>query len=152
MPVGRLDHINIWSYACEATKDFYVDVVGLTVGSRPSVRAPGYWLYVGDHAVIHLHDASHDEVKESRDGKSAVDHFAFRMSGFEKTRSSLDEFGSKYRIRIIPLLGDVQIVATDPNGIEVELAFKDSEVSADLKSKLASGPIYSSAGQPARMN
>ena len=35
MPITSLNHINIRTDLMEDTKDFYVDIVGLTVGFRP---------------------------------------------------------------------------------------------------------------------
>ena len=33
---------------------FYRDVLGLTVGFRPKLDFPGYWLYSGGTATVHL--------------------------------------------------------------------------------------------------
>ena len=47
MPAMSLNHYTILARDLEATKNFYTDVVGLTVGDRPPLAFPGYWLYCG---------------------------------------------------------------------------------------------------------
>jgi len=127
----RLDHVNITTAVCEATKDFYVDVVGLTVGDRPPFQFGGYWLYAGEYAVIHLNDALSPGSTHPRDahGMAALDHVAFRMMGLSTTRKKIEELGLKHRITVVPRNGDVQIFVDDPNGVTVELNFSANEMS-----------------------
>ena len=56
MPVVAFNHFNLRAPTAltDALKDFYVDVVGLSVGWRPPFDFPGYWLYLGEQAVLHL--------------------------------------------------------------------------------------------------
>ena len=54
MPAQSLNHYTILTRDLEATKDFYTDVVGLTVGDRPPLAFPGYWLYCGGVPTVHL--------------------------------------------------------------------------------------------------
>jgi catechol 2,3-dioxygenase-like lactoylglutathione lyase family enzyme len=54
MPLGGLQHYTIEPQDLERTKDFYVDVLGLEVGNRPPLDFPGYWLYSGGTATVHL--------------------------------------------------------------------------------------------------
>ena len=54
MPLGVLQHFTIEPADLERTKDFYVDVLGLAVGDRPPLGFPGYWLYSGGVATVHL--------------------------------------------------------------------------------------------------
>ena len=54
MPAMSLNHYTILARDLEATKDFYTDVVGLTVGDRPPLDFPGYWLYCGGVPTVHL--------------------------------------------------------------------------------------------------
>ena len=51
MPLKNLNHLLVLAQDLEATRDFYVDVLGLAVGPRPSFKSPGYWLYLGDQAA-----------------------------------------------------------------------------------------------------
>ena len=54
MPLGGLQHFTIEPQDLEKTKNFYVDVLGLEIGDRPPLDFPGYWLYSGGVATVHL--------------------------------------------------------------------------------------------------
>src|SRR5690349_20699362 len=54
MPLGGLQHFTIEPQDLEKTKEFYVDVLGLENGNRPPLDFPGYWLYSGGQATVHL--------------------------------------------------------------------------------------------------
>ena len=140
MPAMSLDHVNIRTTLCEETKDFFVDVVGLRVGERPSFNFGGYWLYAGDRAVIHLTDARDPRSNGLAEGRrgAAIDHISFRMTGYRALRELLDQRGLSYQTQIVPRNGDVQVFVDDPNGVNVELTFLGSEVTAEEKAALSS--------------
>jgi catechol 2,3-dioxygenase-like lactoylglutathione lyase family enzyme len=133
--VLKLDHVNIRTANPEVTRDFFVDVVGLREGERPPFNFGGYWLYAGDQAVIHLVDArDRGSPATGYDNRgAAVDHIAFRMSGYARLRATLEARGTPFDTRIIPRNGDVQVFVEDPNGVGVELTFAASEVNAAEK-------------------
>ena len=54
MPLGVLQHYTIEPADLERTRDFYCEVLGLEVGERPPLGFPGYWLYSGGVATVHL--------------------------------------------------------------------------------------------------
>src|ERR1700682_970160 len=54
MPLGGLQHYTIEPSDLERTKDFYCEVLGLENGDRPPLDFPGYWLYSGGAATVHL--------------------------------------------------------------------------------------------------
>jgi catechol 2,3-dioxygenase-like lactoylglutathione lyase family enzyme len=54
MPLGTLQHYTIEPADLERTKNFYCDVLGLENGDRPPLDFPGYWLYSGGVATVHL--------------------------------------------------------------------------------------------------
>ncbi len=54
MPLGPLQHFTIEPSDLERTKNFYCDVLGLENGERPPLDFPGYWLYSGGVATVHL--------------------------------------------------------------------------------------------------
>ena len=144
----RIDHVNITSAVCDATKDFYVNVVGLTVGDRPPFQFGGYWLYAGDHAIVHLNDALSPGSTHRRDlnGMAALDHVSFRMSGLSDTRKKIEGLGLKHRINVVPRNGDVQIFVDDPNGVTCELTFDAHEMSEAEKAEFGG---FSGAASPA---
>ena len=140
MAIDKLDHCAIRTNDLEGTKDFFVDVVGLTVGERPPVKFPGYWLYSGDTAVVHLFGGSDDAGDEneltkylgvkdpaSLHGSGAVDHLAFRASGLAAMRERLDKSRSRYFERTLPQFGLHQVFVKDPNGVMLELNYAAGE-------------------------
>ena len=58
MTVKLLDHVNIHTADLAGTIDFYVDVIGLNQGDRPTaVGRPGASLYCNGRPLIHLNEA-----------------------------------------------------------------------------------------------
>ena len=54
MSVTAMEHVLVLSDDIEATREFYCQVVGLSVGDRPPLEFPGYWLYAGDAPCLHI--------------------------------------------------------------------------------------------------
>ena len=54
MPLSALHHVTVQASDLEATRDFYRDILGLEEGFRPNLNFPGYWLYSGGVATVHL--------------------------------------------------------------------------------------------------
>ena len=140
MAIDKLDHCAIRTNDLEGTRDFFVEVVGLTIGDRPPVKFPGYWLYSGDTAVVHLFGGSDDAGDEdeltkylgakdpaSLHGSGAVDHLAFRASGLTAMRERLDKSQSRYFERTLPQFGLHQVFVKDPNGVMLELNYSADE-------------------------
>ncbi len=135
MPAMSLNHYTILVRDLEATRNFYTDVVGLTVGDRPPLGFPGYWLYCGGVPVVHLighrpengpiHDAPGDPVKTGR-----LDHIAFSCEGLKDMRADLERRGIKYKEQVLPRLNMTQLFYYDPDGIAVECNFPPQETVA----------------------
>jgi catechol 2,3-dioxygenase-like lactoylglutathione lyase family enzyme len=126
MTVERLDHINIRTSDLEATKRFFVDVLGLTEGWRPPFNFPGAWLYCGEQAVVHLVGTTASGNVEN----AALDHFAFYVRGFDGVVSKLKKHGYRFEARVVPDSGRRQIFMADPNGVRVELNFPSAKEEA----------------------
>ncbi len=130
MPLGGLQHYTIEPQNLERSKDFYVDVLGLEVGDRPPLDFPGYWLYSGGTATVHLMGQ-----RQAREGivvrgtekrfedTGRLDHVAFAATDVEGVRNRLRSRNVKFREQIVPRTGDIQIFLYDPDGIGVELNF-----------------------------
>lgn len=135
MPAMSLNHYTILVRDLEATKNFYTDVVGLTVGDRPPLGFPGYWLYCGGVPVVHLiadrqgdepiNDAPSDPAKTGR-----LDHIAFACEGLKNMRADLERRGIKYKEQVLPRLNMTQLFYYDPDGIAVECNFPPQETPA----------------------
>jgi catechol 2,3-dioxygenase-like lactoylglutathione lyase family enzyme len=132
MPAESLNHYTIRVRDLERTKDFYCDVVGLTVGERPPLPFPGYWLYCGGVPVVHL-IGYRAEDPQIPDGPSypastgRLDHIAFTCTGLKDMRSSLQQRGIRFDERVLPRLNMTQLFYPDPDGISVECNFDASE-------------------------
>lgn len=125
MAIDELNHINIRTLLMEETKDFYVDVVGLEVGFRPPFSNPGYWLYCGGTAVVHLSPCDADSPRRTvAEGfGSGLDHIGLSARDLEGMERTLRERGIAYTKRLAAGGGMVQVFLHDPNGVQVELAF-----------------------------
>jgi catechol 2,3-dioxygenase-like lactoylglutathione lyase family enzyme len=135
MPAQSLNHYTIMARDLEATKNFYRDVVGLTVGDRPPLNFPGYWLYCGGTPTVHLlgyraidpviSDGPSYPAKTGR-----LDHIAFACTGLKEMRANLESKGIKYDERVLPRLNMTQLFYLDPDGIAVECNFGAEETEA----------------------
>ena len=120
MLVNKLEHYNIVTEKLDETIAFYVDVVGLENGHRPDFEFPGAWLCIGAEAVVHLM-----KLGENRDfGSGSIDHVAFSGNDFVGYKEHLDTMDIDYIDRFIEDANIYQIFVTDPNGIKVEINFR----------------------------
>lgn len=121
----RMDHFTIVSDRLEATRAFYVGVLGLVEGPRPPFAVPGFWLYAGDQPVLHVVGVS--QMPEPRRG--VLDHMAFHAQGLQKMWAHLHEQDVPFKVIRAPGVQRTwQLFMQDPNGVEVELDFDASEV------------------------
>ena len=130
MGLGVLQHYTIEPVDLEATKDFYVDALGLEVGDRPPLNFPGYWLYSGGVATVHLLGPRQPRegmavrpAGERMDNTGRFDHIAFAAEDVEGVRKRLEGRGVKFREQTVPRTGAKQIFLHDPDGVGVELNF-----------------------------
>jgi catechol 2,3-dioxygenase-like lactoylglutathione lyase family enzyme len=137
MPLSHLEHFLIQSADIEATKDWYVKVLGMRVGPSPDFRMPVYWLYIGEKDVLHLTvggaDVSEQRLRylgqqsQATQGSGVVDHVAFRATGLAEMIAHLEALGIEFRERQVDDQGLYQLFLFDPNGVKVELNFAAAE-------------------------
>ena len=134
MPLTSLEHCAIRTVKLEETKDFYTDALGLSIGDRPDFPFPGYWLYLGDTAVVHLVGIDPDDPQglidtlgdvdiDSLDGTGSFDHVAFNASDAPELLDRLRRLGIPLRERQVPNLNLFQIFIEDPNGVTIEVNY-----------------------------
>ena len=130
MPLGGLQHYTIEPQDLEKTKDFYVDVLGLENGERPPLGFPGYWLYSGGQAIVHLMGPRTPlegivvrGTQKKFEDTGRLDHIAFAASDVDGVRKRLTAKNVQFREQIVPRTGDTQIFLYDPDGIGFELNF-----------------------------
>jgi catechol 2,3-dioxygenase-like lactoylglutathione lyase family enzyme len=133
--VGVLEHVLVLSDDIEATRDFYCQVVGLSVGERPPLAFPGYWLYANGVACVHVAErrayAAHAarlglSVPERDPGVGPVDHVAFRAEGWDDLMARLERCGVRAVTNAVPG-GPRQAFIEDPNGVRVEINVLDPD-------------------------
>lgn len=137
MPLSHLEHYLIQTEDLEATKDWYVRVLGMRAGAHPNFGFPVYWLYLGERDVLHLTQggaAVSDKRKqylgqesEATRGSGVIDHVAFRATGLSEMLAHLDRLGVGYKERQVDNQGLYQLFLLDPNGVKVELNFSAAE-------------------------
>ena len=116
MPLSFMEHFLLQCVDIEATKDWYVNVLGMRVGPHPDFKFPVYWLYLGDSDVLHITQGGAN-VSENRkryvgqesqavEGSGVIDHVAFRATDLEgirrllNTRIEVDSALASLRARI----------------------------------------------------
>ena len=122
MPLGVLQHYTIEPSNLEATKDFYCDVLGLENGDRPPLGFPGYWLYSGGVATVHLLGPRQPREgvvvrgEKKFDDTGRFDHIAFAASDIDEVRARLASKSVKFRENTVPRTGAKQIFLYDQAG------------------------------------
>ena len=136
MLLDRIDHFSIRTLKLEETRMFYENAMGMEVGDRSPLPFPGYWLYLGDHAVIHLIGIDENNPEGLNEylgevnvtelsGGGAVDHLAFRASGSKDLIDRLKILKVPYRERMVEEMNLFQLFVEDPNNITLELNYWD---------------------------
>ncbi len=123
MSLTELNHVTVRTRDMEGTRDFYVKVLGMAVGFRPDLGFPGYWLYVGKTAVVHLVPESAGIGAGPSEDTGNFDHVAFLARDFEATREHLQSLGLAFHETDVPSAKLRQLFVTDPNRITIELNF-----------------------------
>jgi catechol 2,3-dioxygenase-like lactoylglutathione lyase family enzyme len=124
--VTSFDHVTIICADLDATRRFYVDLLGMTEVPRPAFKFPGLWFQSGN-VQIHATEESTEAGKAGwadRGGKvtSRGHHFAFAVDDMAKALESVQAHG----VRIASPLqtrpdGFKQVYLYDPDGHVVEL-------------------------------
>jgi len=133
MGVQALEHITIRCAQLQRTRDFYVDLLGLSEGERPAFPFRGHWLYLGGIPVVHLVEASDSAgawgreivIPQAENGTGSFDHVAFRGGDFAAMRERLQKAGMTFRERVVPGGALSQLFVPDPEGVLVEINFRN---------------------------
>ena len=127
MSLQGMNHFTVLSDDLEVTRKFYCDLLGLEPGPRPNFQFPGWWLYAGSTAVLHV--IHRDKLHEHRAG--VIDHMAFTATDLQGTVAKLEKAGVTYELRRLPKGGVGeglwQLFFDDPHGGKVEFDFDKSE-------------------------
>lgn len=139
MSIGSLEHVLVLADDIDGTRDFYCRVVGLSVGARPPLAFPGYWLYAGSDgsgpACLHVAErrayAAHAAglglaVPEVDAGPGPLDHIAFTASDYDGLLERIAREGVRAVSNAVPG-GPRQVFIEDPNGVRVEINVRDPD-------------------------
>lgn len=123
MAIVGMNHFTVLSHDLARTKQFYMDVLGLTEGFRPDLGFPGAWLYSGEQAVLHVIAGR----ALPSDPRGVLDHMAFTATDLPGTVRKLQAAGIEYDLRKQNQSGTWQLFCFDPSGARVELDFDAGE-------------------------
>ena len=123
MLVTGMNHFTVLSSDLERSKAFYMQVLGLTEGFRPSFAFPGAWLYAGDQAILHIMAGKPMPPQPA----GVIDHMAFSAAGLQAAVDTLKQRQIPYDLHRLPGLGVWQLFFHDPDGAKVELDFPATE-------------------------
>jgi len=128
--IKGINHYNLRAdeKTIEVLKEFYIEIVGLTLGHRPPFKNGGYWLYANQKDVLHLSFSKNDIVNELN-VNSTFDHMAFTCQDENMYIDLLTKKNIKFSIREIPEIGTHQIFFKDPAGNGIELIFNKTDES-----------------------
>ena len=137
MPLSHLEHFLIQTADIEATRDWYVNVLGFREGPHPDFKFPVVWLYLGEQDVVHLTQGGKNvsenrkaylgQQSEALHGSGLVDHMAFRCTGLHDMMAHLQKNKVEFRKRMVSDQGLFQLFLLDPNGVKIELNFSNAE-------------------------
>jgi catechol 2,3-dioxygenase-like lactoylglutathione lyase family enzyme len=137
MGLQHLEHCLIQCADIEATRDWYVKVLGLREGPHPDFKFPVCWLYIGEKDVIHITQGGKDvsanrmqylgQQSDALHGSGVIDHLAFRCTGLKDIMEHFQRLEVPFRKRQVDDQGLFQLFLFDPNGVKIELNFANAE-------------------------
>jgi catechol 2,3-dioxygenase-like lactoylglutathione lyase family enzyme len=125
MPLTEINHVNFRTdrETMHILRDFYCDILGLTVGKRVASTSYGYWLYIGNNDVVHLAEYKTPEPPQLH-VHGTFDHVSFTCTDMPAMEANLTSNNVAYTTRILAS-GVRQINLKDPAGNGVELNFEE---------------------------
>jgi catechol 2,3-dioxygenase-like lactoylglutathione lyase family enzyme len=136
MALTGIEHYLVLTSDLEATRNFYQDALGMAQGFRPQLGFPGYWMYIGSTPVIHIAEwntyTAHSNDKEipvtaPAASTGAFDHVAFNAEDFEAVVARLDRHGVTPARNLVSKSGMRQLFVFDPNGVKIEINFRNQQ-------------------------
>src|SRR6187399_2566071 len=95
--VNSFDHVTLICADLEATREFYVDFLGMTEVPRPAFKFPGLWFQIGN-MQIHATQASPEAGQpgwgnDDRKIVSRGHHIAFAVDDVATTLAAVEAHG-----------------------------------------------------------
>ena len=152
MPLSHIEHFLLQTTDMEATRKWYVEVLGMRVGPNPDFKFPVFWLYLGDTDVVHVTEGGKGtsenrkqyvgQQSEAASGTGVVDHIAFRATGLRDMIAHLRALKVEFRQRRVDDQGLYQLFMFDPNGVKIELNYARAEAEG-LRAELMASELGS---------
>ncbi|WP_346837317.1 VOC family protein [Microbulbifer sp. SAOS-129_SWC] len=117
----QLNHVLVRTTDLDAMTHFWRELIGLEVGARPPFQSRGAWLYSDGEPLIHLIEVP------AIGGDGCVDHMALEGGDYETLRARLEAGRADFRETSVPESGDRQLFVRGPDGLRVELLFRNGE-------------------------
>ncbi len=126
MRVSGLNHFNITASPplIEQVKQFYLDIIGLTIGPRAHLDHEGYWLYAGEVPILHL-SACQNIEQVALSQKGYFNHISLSCVGLQAAIAKMIATQTPYQLIQLSDIHQTQIFLKDPADIGVELTFFD---------------------------
>src|SRR5258706_9990334 len=150
MPLSHIEHFLLQTDDMEATRDWYVRVLGMHVGPSPDFKFPVFWLYLGDKDVVHVTQGGKEvsanrkkyvgQQSEATKGTGVIDHLAFRATGLRDMMAHLKKLGVDFKQRQVDDQGLYQLFMFDPNGVKIELNYAKAEA-AGLRAEVMASQL-----------
>jgi len=125
--IEALDHLNMRTARLAEMVAWYERILLMTPGPRPDFEFPGAWLYVGDHALVHLVEVAGEPVNGS---DLKLEHGAFRARGLTDLIARLEDAGERYKLSPVPGFPVIQVNIWDPDGNHLHVDFDIAEAQA----------------------
>jgi catechol 2,3-dioxygenase-like lactoylglutathione lyase family enzyme len=123
----KLGHVNIRATSLETTVAWYERVLGLrrsASDTNPDISV-NLWLFdAGGNPCVHVNQLVPGDV---RTAKGLVDHFAFDVEDRGAMEAHLAALGEPYETVPFPHARMVQLNLRDPDGVKVELTFRNQD-------------------------
>ncbi|MDE2387634.1 MAG: VOC family protein [Betaproteobacteria bacterium] len=123
MAIEGMNHFTVLSKDLQRSKNFYIEVLGLTEGYRPPFAFTGAWLYAGNHAILHIMAGKPMPANAA----GVIDHMAFTANNLQATVDCLRKHDIQYDLHRLKGLEIWQLFCHDPDGAKVELDFPANE-------------------------
>ena len=109
MTLHGFNHVNIGCSPRDlaAIEKFYGGTLGLKRGFRPEFPNTGLWLYLGDHAIIHVVARHPDGWNPHEAHRTSFDHIAFTITGAAEFRERLTGLGIEFDKQNVPIHGTI---------------------------------------------
>lgn len=121
----KVNHVSRICEDAEASRKFYMDIVGATMLNRPNFPSPGYWLWLGN-VQLHLIQGAHAKQEAAHAAgipTGNVNHYSFEVYDFDAVEAKLKKIAYPFKKNRVPEGGNVihQLFLQDPDGHYIEI-------------------------------